>query len=287
MRVDLQGLTNRTKSGPFKSYRKYILSAALVLVAIGSGLYWRLHRTIHLSENDTIVLADFVNSTGDPVFDGALTMPLETELRQSPFINLLSTEKVHNTLRQMNLRENTALTPLVVREVCRRTNSRAEVEGSITDIGNHYRIDLRAVDCQAGNTLAVAGAEVAERNEVVRMLGVAGLQLRDRLGEPNASLQKFNKPLEETVTSSLEALQEFTQAKQIASQGGFRADSVIHYKRASELDPNFAAAYGQLGFTYYNLGQTSLATQNFSKAIPTARQTNIPASTGGRRTLLS
>ena len=266
MHADLQILSGRTQHGLIRRHWKGWASAAIVLAAVvGSVLYWRSHRAKYLSENDTIVLGDFVNSTGDPVFDGSLTMPLGTELRQSPFINLLSTEKVHNTLRQMNLREDTALTPLVVREVCRRTNSRAEVEGSITDVGNHYRIDLRAVDCQRGNTLAVAGADIAERNEVVRMLGVAGLQLRDRLGEPNASLQKFNKPLEETVTSSLEALQEFTQAKQIANQGGFRADSVIHYKRAAELDPNFASAYGQLGFTYYNLGQTSLATQNFTK----------------------
>ncbi len=265
MRADLQTLTNRNRHGLLNRYWKYILTAALVLVAIGSGLYWRLHRTIHLSGNDTIVLADFANFTGDPIFDGALTCPLEIELRQSPFINLLSTEKVHNTLRQMNIPENTGLTPLVVREVCRRTNSRVEVEGSIADRGNHYRIELKAVDCQTGNPLAVAGAEVAERNEVVRILGIAGLQLRDRLGEPKVSLQKFDKPLEETVTSSPEALQEFTQAKGIASQGGFRADSVIHYKRASELDPNFALAYGQLGFAYYNLGQTSLATQNFTK----------------------
>jgi hypothetical protein len=242
-----------------------LLSAVLVLSAIlvfGGYRFFGAPKQGKFRANDTVVLADFANATNDPVFDGSLKLPLAIELEQSPYINVLSADKVHNTLKQMN-QEGAKLTPQLAREMCRITNSEAVVEGSVADAGSHYRIELKAMDCQLGQAIAVADAEASERNDVVKMVGVAGYRLRRRMGEPNSSLQEFNQPVEETLTSSPEALQTFALATQI--RGGHHPDTIQQMKRVLELDPNFVPAYAELGFSYADLGQTSLATQNFKK----------------------
>ena len=185
------------------------------LVAGAGALYWRSRHTIKLTAQDTIVLADFTNLTGNPVFDGSLSLALGAELGQTPFLNasLLSKEKVFSALKTLNRPADTRVTPEVARELCLRTNSKALITGSIADAGNHYAIELKALNCQSGVTLAITRTEAEDRNQVVKMLGVAGRQLREKLGEPRASLREFNQPLEEATSSSVEALQAFSQVK--------------------------------------------------------------------------
>src|SRR5208337_3908797 len=154
----------------------------------------------------------------------------------------------------------------VAREVCLRSDSKVLIAGSIASVGNHYVIELKAVHCQTGDTLAAASAQADNRNRVLPALGEASDQLRGRLGESLASLGKFNKPLVEATTASLEALQALTQAQKMDAQKGDAA-ALPYYKRAIELDPNFAMAYADLGVSYANLGQTSLAIENYKKAF--------------------
>ena len=263
-----------------------LLAAGLALAAI---LVFGWHRFFSaptqgkFRANDTVVLADFANATNDSVFDGSLNLPLAIELEQSSYINVLSANKVHNTLKQMN-QEGAKLTPQLAHEICRSTNSEAVVEGSVADAGSHYRIELKAMDCQSGQAIAVADAEAGERNDVVKMVGVAGYRLRGRMGEPNSSLAQFNQPVEETLTSSPEALQAFAQAMQV--RGGHHPDTISQMKRVLELDPNFVPAYAQLGFSYANLGQTTLSIQNFRKWYELRGRRDEKSSAPGRSSLL-
>ena len=241
------------------------LAAATLLIAIAMAgvMYWRWRHTINLTDRDAIVLADFTNLTGDPVFDGSLNLALWPELGQTPFLNgtVLSKEKVFSALKTLNRSADTRLIPDVALEVCLRTNSKALITGSIADAGNHYTIELKALNCQSGATLAVTKTEAEDRNQVVKMLGIAGRQLREKLGEPRASLREFNKPLEEATSSSVEALQALSQINARTDP----AECISHAKRAVELDPNFAFSYGALGVCYSVVGQTTLAMQNFTR----------------------
>ena len=241
------------------------VAALLLVITITGELYWGSRNTIQLTDNDTVVLADFTNKTSDPVFDDALNMALRGELEQTPFLNLLAPDKVRGTLKQMNHAEREKLTPELARDVCLQTNSKAYLAGSIADAGNRYGIDLRAVNCQTGITFARTRLEARDRYQVVKMLGVAGSDLRRKLGEPEASLQKFNQPLDRATSSSPEALQAFTRGFRTASEkGSFPA--IAFYRRAVELDPNFAGAYCFLAAMYVNLSETSLAIQNINRA---------------------
>ena len=186
--------------------------ALAALVAAG-GLFWRAHKASALTEKDTIVLADFDNKTGDPIFDGTLKTALAIQLEQSPFLNVLSDQRVNGTLKLMDRPANERLTSEVAREVCLRTNSRALLAGSIAPMGEHYLIAVKAVDCQTEGTLAGAEADAENRNKVLRALNQVGNQLRGRLGESLASVKKFDQPLEEATTSSLEALQDYSRAR--------------------------------------------------------------------------
>ncbi len=253
-----------------KNYsRKIIVSLAVVLLLVGliaGGLYYRSHRSNRLTEKDTIVLADFANRTGDAVFDDTLKEALSVQLEQSPFLNVLSERKVEETLKLMNRPPSERLTRQVAREICLRSNSKALIAGSIASVGDHYLIDLIALQCQTGDRLASASAEAASRNRVLQALDDAGNQLRGRLGESLASVAKFNKPLVEATTPSLEALQALTQAQKIHAEAGDVA-ALPYYKRAVELDPNFAMAYADLGVSYSNLGETILAINNDKMAF--------------------
>ncbi len=221
-----------------------------------------------LKQNDTIVLADFANQTSEHLFDNVLNFPLRVELAQTPFLNVLGLDKVHGTLKLLNQPEDAKLTPELARQVCLLTNSKVVVAGSIADAGVRYRIALQALECSGGKTLTVVQTEAEERSRVVEMLGVAGHQLRQNLGEPQDSLRKFNAPLQEAMTPSLEALQAYwtTGSGSPTGAGGQNPAGIAGREHAVELDPNFAHAYRALATDYFNLGEGGRAMQNIQKA---------------------
>ena len=236
--------------------------AALALIALAIGGYFFFHRGPKLTEKDRIVISDFTNSTGDAAFDDTLKQALTTELGQSPFLNILSDQKVTDTLRMMGRQPNERLTKEVTREICQRTASAAMLTGSIAQIGSHYNLVLNALNCSTGDLIASAQTEVEDKNRVLGALGQLGTQLREKLGESLTTIQKYDKPLEQVTTSSLEALKSYTQ--------GFKAQdsatAVTYYKRAVDLDPNFATAWLGLGVAYSNLGETGVSNEYFAKA---------------------
>jgi len=250
------------------------LVAAVCIPVIVAGVYWSTRKVSALNEKDTIVLADFSNHTSDTVFDDTLKTALSFQLEQSPFLNVLSDQRAASTLRLMNRPAEQRLTGEIARELCLRTNSKAVVSGSIAAVGEHYLIGLKATNCQTGDTLVSAEAEAENLNKVLPALQQAGNKLRTSLGESLASVRRFDQPLEEATTSSLDALQSFTQGRRIHVQGGGRA-AIPHFERAIELDPSFAMAYLDLGVAYHNLNETELASQNLQKAYE-LRSRSIP-----------
>jgi eukaryotic-like serine/threonine-protein kinase len=245
----------------------YIL-AAVVATVIPAVLYLRSHKAklaaTALTEKDTVVLADFTNSTGDPVFDGTLKQALAVDLEQSPFLNILSDSKVAETLKLMGRSSSDHVTGSVATDLCLRTGSKAVVSGSITNLGTQYVIALDAVACESGDSLAKEHAEAASKEGVLKALDTSTTALRARLGESLASVQKFDVPMEAT-TPSLEALKAYSMG---ITTGRTKGDSeaVPFMKRAIELDPNFAIAYASLGIDYSNLGQATLAADYARKA---------------------
>ena len=255
-----------------RSLWRVVVPAIVVLVAalIAGGLYWRERsassgaNATPLTEKDTVVLADFTNSTGDPVFDDALKQALGVQLGQSPFLNILSDRKVEETLHLMGRQSSERITRDVARELCIRTGSKAIVLGSISNLGGQYVIGLDAVGCSSGDTLAQEQEESAGKQDVLKALGKAASNLRAKLGESLASIQKFDVPVEAT-TASLEALKAFSMGITTFRTKGDAA-SIPFQQRALELDPTFAAAYAALGVAYMNLGQASLAGESIEKA---------------------
>jgi tetratricopeptide (TPR) repeat protein len=246
---------------------KVLIPAAVILVAaaIAGAFYFRSRQTTHrLTEKDTIVLADFDNTTGDPVFDGALKQALAVQLGQSPFLNILSDRKVEETLHLMGRPSNERITRDVAGELCVRTGSKAILLGSISNLGGQYVVGIDAVGCSSGDTLAKGQEEAATKQEVLKALGTAATSLRGKLGESLASIQKFDVPVEAT-TTSLEALKAFSLGITTHRTKGDAA-AIPFMKRAIELDPNFAVAYANLGLEYGNLGQASLSAENIKKA---------------------
>lgn len=246
-----------------------ILVPALVLfvAALGAGgFYYRSQQAIKLNEKDTIVVADFANSTGDSIFDDTLKQGLSITLHQSPFLTILSDDKVAENLKLMTRPANTALTPEVAREVCQRAGSKAYIAGAIAALGNEYVIGLKAVNCRSGDTLAREQVTVAAKEKVIAALGDAASKLRGELGESLATVQKYDVPLEEATTSSLEALKAFTMAYAEANRGSYRT-AIPFYKRAIELDPDFAVAYAHMGQAYANSGQNEPAVESIKQAF--------------------
>ena len=241
------------------------VSILLVGGAGRGGLDDRSLQATRLTEKDTIVLADFDNQTSDPVFADALNTALRIGLEQTPFLNVLAADKVRGTLKLLKHPEDAELTPELAREVCLRTKSNAVIASSIADAGNHFRIELRGINCQTGKTFAQSQEDTGDRSDVVRVLGIAGGQLRSKLGEPEASLRKFSKPLQEATSSSPEALRFLTEGiRRHASMDMHGA--IPYYNRAIEIDPNLALAYAYRGSAYGNLGEITLAGENEKKA---------------------
>jgi len=287
MRTDLQRLKRDLESGRYHAAsfsaarhatarvfaadkskaRLAVASAALVLVAalVGAGVYYRSHQRNRLTEKDTVVLADFDNKTGDPVFDDALKQALAVQLGQSPFLTVLSDRKVSATLRLMGHPINDRVTLDIGRELCLRSGSKAVLGGTISALGSHYVIDLNAIACSTGDTLAEEQAEAPSKDGVLNALSQATSRLRNKLGESLPSVQKFDVPLEATTTSSLEALKNYSMGMVVEREKG-EAASIPFFKRAIELDPNFALAYSGLSMRYGNLNEPSMALDYATKA---------------------
>ncbi|MFY9531925.1 MAG: protein kinase [Candidatus Acidiferrales bacterium] len=253
-------------AAPRASYWKILVPAAVVVAAlVAGGLFWRSRKAPVLTEKDTIVLSDFANTTGDSVFDETLKQALAIQLEQSPYLNVLSDQKISATLKLMNRAPNERVTQEVAREICLRTSSKALLAGSLASLGSHYIVQLKALNCQTGDSLGSAEGEADSREKVLRALGEAATVLRGKLGESLASVQKFDKPLVEATTSSLKALQAYTQGLRTQQAKG-DAEALPFYKRAVELDGNFAQAYRALGTVYGNLNQASLSIEKMKKA---------------------
>jgi serine/threonine protein kinase/Flp pilus assembly protein TadD len=238
----------------------------LIALAIGGRLYLRSRHAAPLTDKDTIVLADFTNSTNDPVFDGALRQGLEALLAQSPFLAIVSEQRIQQTLRLMGKASDSRLTSEIAQEVCQRTNSAAVLHGSIAQIGSRYSLVLNAVGCASGDSLASTRAEAADKDHVLDALNEAASSMRSKLGESLSTVQKFDTPVEQATTPSLEALQNYSLGRKIQLGQGDNAGAVSMYQRAISLDPNFAMAYVALGACYYNLGETTLAAQNTTRS---------------------
>ena len=242
------------------SRRAYIrVAAAILLLAVAMG-YLALHPPKKLTAKDTIVLADFENKTGDPVFDQTLRQGLTVQLEQSPFLTLVSDQQIQQVLRFMKQAPETRLTPEVSREICERTGSTAVLESSIAGLGSHYVLWLRARSCRTGEVLAEEQAQTETKEKVLNALSLIAIQTRTRLGESLASIQQHSTPLEEATTSSLEALKAYSAAK-IAMYAAGGPAAVPHLRQAIAIDPQFAMAHADLGFMSWNMGQTDLGAE--------------------------
>jgi len=278
IRTDLRRLRRDSESGRTaavaarvtpKSRRFRWLAAAATLLVIGlavGGWLFFSPKTHALTDKDTIVLAEFANRTNEPVFDDTLRTALDVSLRQSPFLSVLPDDEVTKTLRMMNRPASTQLTPGVAREVCERAGGKAYIAGRVSDLGSEYVILVKAVNCQNGGTLAEEQATAASKEKVLEVTGRAGSRLRSKLGESLASVQKFDVPLAQATTPSLEALKEYSLGFKVEDEKGIGA-GLPYFQHAVELDKNFAMAYAVIGRTYVSLGQMGRANEFLTKAF--------------------
>jgi serine/threonine protein kinase/Flp pilus assembly protein TadD len=247
--------------------RAAIVTVAVFLLIGAAAAFWYLKRTrtAVLTERDTILLADFVNTTGDAVFDGTLKQGLAVQLGQSPFLDLFPDARVRQTLRLMGRSPDERVTPDIGREICQRQGLKALIAGSITSLGSHYVVALEAINSQSGEALAREQVEAESKEQVLKALSQAATRLREKLGESLSSIQRFDASLELT-TSSLEALKAYSSGAEQSARGKF-LEAIPFYKRATELDPNFAYAYSVLAVHYSNTGQPKLAAEYAEKAF--------------------
>jgi len=292
MRGDLQRIKRDTESGSLaadhprtaalprparvKLARHLVVTASLaVLLAGGLYYHYRLRQTKLLSDKDTVVLGDFSNSTGDPVFDDTLKTALSVALNQSPFLNVLSDNKVAAALKMMKRPRGTPLTPDVAREVCQRADSKAYIAGAIASLGSEYVLALKAVNCRNGDILAQQQFTAPSKEKVLDVLGRTASKLRGQLGESLATLQRFDLPLAEATTSSLEALKAYSLARKTVSEKG-EAAALPFDQHAIELDPSFAMAFRAVGGDYSSMGEVGRASEYFSKAFELREHASDP-----------
>jgi serine/threonine protein kinase len=277
IRTDLQRLKRDSDSGRASAVTAQVESkpaqrsarfgwataiAAIVVVGLAAGGWLFFSRKANaLTDKDTVVLADFDNKTGDPVFDDTLKQALAVDLEQSPFLNILSDRKVAATLRLMDRSPDQPLIGEAARELCQRVGSKAMLAGSISALGNNYVIGLNAVNCVTGDALVKQQVEARSKEQVLTALSKAATNMRGKLGESLTSLQKFATPLEEATTSSLEALKAYSAGRRTWRARGDAA-AIPFYKQAIELDPNFPLCYAAAAVSYSNLGQATLASEN-------------------------
>ena len=242
-----------------------LATAALLALLIAGGLYYRSTQAAKLTEKDTVVLADFANTTGDPVFDGTLNQALAVDLDQSPFLRVVPPTRIQKTLAFMGRNADERLTTDLARDVCLRVGSKAMLSGSIASLGTQYILTLNAVNCQSGDSLAQQQVEASSKEQVLTALGSAVSKLRGTLGESLASVQKFDVPIEQVTTASLDALKAFALGNAEFERGRGMA-SLPFYRRAVELDPNFAWVYARMGTVYANAGELEPAKEYTRKA---------------------
>src|SRR5271166_4600407 len=287
MRSDLQRLKRDTESGRSetatssipavaqevpvaqrkKRWRILVTAAVFLLAALLAGsLYFRSHQARPLSDKDTIVLADFINTTSDSVFDGTLRQGLASQLEQSPFLSLVSDDQIAKTLTLMERPKDARLTHQLAREVCQRAGGKATIEGSISGLGNPYRLELNAVDCQSGDTLVDVKQTAESREQVLPVVSAMAADMRRKLGESLASLQKYDVPVENVTTGSLEALQAYSQGVRTRSTTGDCRTAIPQFERALSFDPNFAMAFARMSACHNNRNEAGLAAQDASKA---------------------
>ncbi|MFZ0540427.1 MAG: protein kinase [Candidatus Sulfotelmatobacter sp.] len=244
----------------------WVAAAVVIAAAVASGIFFFSHRSRALTARDSILLSDFVNTTGDPVFDGTLRQALAVQLEQSPYLNIFPQERVRDTLRYMGHSPDERVTPDLARQVCQREGVKAVLNGTISAVGTQYVVGVDAVNCLTGDNLAREQVSVDKKEQVLGAVGKVASSLRSKLGESLASLQKFDAPVEEATTSSLDALKYFSLGEAERDKGSEQT-SVPFYKHALELDPNFAVAYARLGQAYNNMGETVLGIENTRKAF--------------------
>ena len=251
----------------YRASRKWIAAALLALAAAGGGIWLAAVRGKKpvLTAKDTIVLADFTNSTGDAVFDGTLRQGMEVQLEQSPFLSLVPEQRIQQVKRLMGQPADARLTPAIAREICERTASAAVLDGSIAPLGSQYVLGVRATDCVRGKVLAEDQVQVAKKENVLKALNQVASALRTRLGESLITLEKYDTPLAEATTPSLEALKSYSTGWKVQFSTG-QVAAVPYFKRAVEIDPRFAVAYATLGLLYGSTGESDLAAESTSKA---------------------
>jgi len=281
MRADLQRLKRDSDSGraavataaaelkpAVKSTRfRWAISGAIILViglTLGGWLFFS-RRAHALTDKDTIVLADFTNTTGDTVFDGTLRQGLSVQLEQSPFLSIVSDQRIHQTLQMMGQKPDAKLTPEIARGLCQRTASAAVLDGSIAQIGTHYLLTVKAANCVSGESLTSTEAQASDKNHVLDALGKTASEIRNKLGESLSTVQRFDTPLEQATTPSLEALRAFSSGRKVESTEGDAA-AIPFFKHAIELDPSFAMAYASLGLMYVDIGESSIGADYTRKA---------------------
>ena len=241
-------------------------TALLAVTIVAVGLHFYPHRASALSAKDTIVLADFANHTNDPVFDDTLRQGLAVQLEQSPFLSLVSERRIQQTLRLMSQSPDKTITPEIARDLCQRVGSVAALDGSIANLGHQFVLELRAVNCLTGDTMARAEATAEGKEQVLKALSQAAGKVREKLGESIATAEKFDTPLDQATTPSLDALQAYSRGRvSIMGKGDFTA-AIPQMQRAVRLDPNFALAYAALATCYWDLGESAKAAEYAKKA---------------------
>jgi eukaryotic-like serine/threonine-protein kinase len=256
-----------TAEAPVSTKRslRVFVPTAVALLALSVVGYLYLRRAPKLTDKDTIVLADFMNTTGDSVFDGTLRQGLAVQLEQSPFLSLISEQRIRQVLRLMGKPADARLTPEIAREICERTASAAVLDGSIASLGSQYVLGLRAEDCRTGDVLADEQVQVARKEDVLNALSKIATRFRSRVGESLTTVKKYDVPLAEATTPSLEALKAYSEGWQVSFSSGSAA-AVPFFKRAVDMDPNFASAYAALGRMYGDIGESVLSVVNTGKA---------------------
>jgi len=277
IRTDLQRLKRDSDSSRAPATRTQVESkptrfrwiaviGATVVIGLALGGWLFFSRKAHaLTDKDTIVLADFTNLTGDPVFDGTLRQGLAVQLEQSPFLSIISDQQIQQTLQMMGQSPDARLTPEIARELCQRTASAAVLNGSVAQIGTPYLLTLKAVNCSNGETLTSTEAQASDKNHVLDALGKTASEIRSKLGESLSTVQKFDTPLAQATTPSLEALKAYSSGFKLLHTTG-PAAAIPFYKHAIELDPDFALAYAMLGRAYGDIGESDASADYSRKA---------------------
>lgn len=257
--------TTRVTTRTHLQKRWRMVFAAMAAMGLASGSYLYFHRTPKLTKEDVLVLADFTNTTGEPVFDDTLKQAISVQLAQSPFLNILSNARTRATLKLMSKPPDTRLTPEVASDLCQRAGGKAYISGSIASLGSQYVIGLDAINCKTGDPLAQGQVTAQDKEHILKALDEAATKLRGQLGESLSTVEKFDAPLDQATTPSLEALKAHSAGVKTLQQKGSAA-AIPFFKQAVERDPNFAAAYEALGISYSNLREPGLANENLQKA---------------------